>query len=146
MKGNVLFNQRIKLAGALALSLWASTSFANSGAEIGCAVIDMFEEAMVQFSGVLERDDIVQVISSAPQNDNIAAQTAKMLGIDGPLSVRVKIEGNGNTYSANYPFNYKIVGNRVEPVLGQNIQKLSSYTDFKNSFGAFPNVSCVTSN
>jgi hypothetical protein len=128
------------------LSFWASTSYGNSEAEVGCAVINMFDEAMVQFSGVLAREDIANVISSAPEEDNIAAQAARMLGIDGTLSVLVNIDGNGNSYSANYPLNYKVVGNRIEPVLGQNLQNLGSYTDFKDSFGAFPKVRCVTSN
>ena len=138
-------NKRNAIAAAI-LSVWASSSFANSEAEVGCAVIDFIDDAMVQFSGVLTRDDIIDVISSAPAADNIAAQAAKMLGIDGTLSVQVSIEGNGNAYSANYPLNYKVAGNRIEPVLGQNMHKLSSYADFKNSFGAFPKVTCVTSN
>lgn len=137
---------RHDIVTALVLSVWASTSYANSEAEVGCAVIDMFDEAMVQFSGMLDREDIVEVIASAPPKDNIAAQTAKMLGIDGTLSVQVSVEGNGNTFRANYPFNYKVAGNRIEPVLGQNIQKLGSYTDFKDSFGAFPTIKCVTTN
>jgi len=103
-------------------------------------------DAMVQFSGVLTRDDIIDVISSAPPADNIAAQTAKMLGIDGTLSVQVSIEGNGNAYSSNYPLNYKVAGNHIEPVFGQNMHKIGSYVNFKNSFGAFPKVTCTTSN
>ena len=138
-------NKRNAIAAAI-LSVWASSSFANSEAEVGCAVIDFFDDAMVQFSGVLTRDDIIDVISSAPAADNIAAQAAKMLGIDGTLSVQVSIEGNGNAYSANYPLNYKVAGNRIEPVLGQNMHKIGSYADFKNSFGAFPKVTCITSN
>ena len=128
------------------LSSWATISSASSKAEVGCAVINFFDDAAVQFSGVLARDDIADVISNTPEEGNIAAQAAKMLGIDGTLSVLVNIEGNGNSYSANYPLNYKVVGNRIEPVLGQNIQTLGSYMDFKESFGAFPKVRCVTSN
>ena len=138
-------NKRRAIATAI-LSVWASSSLANTEVEVGCAVIDFVDDAMVQFSGVLTRDDIVEVISSATAPDNIAAQTEKMLGIDGTLSVQVSVEGNGNSYSANYPLNYKVAGNRIEPVLGQNMHKLSSYADFKNSFGAFPKITCVTSN
>jgi hypothetical protein len=134
------------LASIVAIANFGGMANANTQVEVGCSVIEFIDDAMVQFSGVLARKDIADVISSAPEKDNISAQTAKMLGIDGTLSVLVSIEGNGNAYSANYPLNYKVVGNRIEPVLGQNMHKLSSYEDFRDSFGAFPNVRCVASN
>ena len=130
----------------LAVSLCGGMANANTQVEVGCSVIDFLDDAMVQFSGAVTRDDIVKIISSTPEKNNIAAQTAKMMGIDGTLSVLVSIKGNGNTYSANYPLPFKVVGNRIEPVLGQNMHKLSAYEDYKNSFGAFPSVKCMTSN
>ena len=54
-------NKRNAIAAAI-LSVWASSSFATSEAEVGCAVIDFIDDAMVQFSGVLTRDDIIDVI------------------------------------------------------------------------------------
>ena len=126
--------------------LSVGTANASTEVEVGCAVINIVDDAMVQFSGVLGRKDIVDIISSAPEDNSVTAQTAKMLGIDGTMSVLVSINGNGKSYSANYPLNYKIVGKRLEPVLGQNIQYLSSFEDYKNAFGAFPNVKCLSSN
>ncbi len=123
-----------------------SFAYADSKLDVGCAVIDMAGDAMVQFSGVLQRDDIISAVASAIDGDNISSMTAKMMGIDGTLSVLVTIEGNSNSFNSHYPMNYKIVGNRIEPVLGQNLQKLGTYDDYRKSFGAFPNINCSASN
>ncbi len=133
------------LASIVAIANFGGMANANTQVEVGCSVIPSIDDddAMVQFSGVLAaRKDIADVISSAPKKDDIA----EALGIDGTLSVLVSIEGNGNAYSANYPLYYIVVGNRIEPSLGLNEHKVGSYEDFRDSFGAFPNVRCVASN
>jgi hypothetical protein len=126
------------------ISALMTTSAFAKGEEIGCNVTEMFGSAMVQFSGAIERMDITQVDSGEPSAS--AAMMKQALGIEGTLSVRVQIEGNGSSYEATMPMPYAIKGDRIEAVQGQNIQKLSSYEDYTNTFGAFASVNCVAAN
>ena len=124
----------------------AANASADDDIEIGCGVVNILDEAMIQFSGATHHPGVEQVIDSQEKQSSNQELIAKTLGFDGILSVDVEISGNGNEYTTNAPMRYVVKGNRIEAISGQNLQKLSTWDEFTDTFGAFPQVSCNAAN
>lgn len=137
---------KIKLSGALLCIGFALSAGANASIVIGCNVTNMFDEAMIQFSGATQHPGITEFTSNRESASPTQAMMAGVLGIDGMLSVDVHISGNGNEYQLNVPMSYAIKGNRIEAVLGQNVERLSDWDEFVQQFGSFPKVRCTAAN